>query len=42
VEHDYIRLILALCDGNRSKAARCLGIPRRSLQRKLQTNPPRR
>ena len=40
VEWDYIHRVLADCEGNISKAARKLGIHRRSLQRKLQKLPP--
>ncbi len=35
VERDYIRHVLAYCDGNRSAAARLLGIGRNTLARKL-------
>jgi ActR/RegA family two-component response regulator len=31
----YIRSVVDACDGNRSVAARLMGIPRRTLQRKL-------
>jgi two-component system response regulator RegA len=41
-EWEYIHRVLEECDGNVSEAARQLGIHRRSLQRKLQKNPPRR
>lgn len=40
VEWDHIQRILADCDGNVSHAARRLGIPRRSLQRKLRRGAP--
>lgn len=40
VEWDYIHRVLSDCEGNISKAARKLGIHRRSLQRKLQKLPP--
>jgi len=40
VEWEHIQRVLADCDGNISKAARVLGIHRRSLQRKLQKHPP--
>lgn len=39
VEWEHINRILADCDGNISKAARLLGIHRRSLQRKLERFP---
>jgi two-component system response regulator RegA len=41
VEWEHIQRVLADCDGNVSKAARVLGIHRRSLQRKLGKFPPR-
>ncbi len=40
VEWEHIQRILADCGGNISKAARVLGIHRRSLQRKLDRCPP--
>ena len=40
VEWEHIQRVLSDCDGNISKAARVLGIHRRSLQRKLQKHPP--
>lgn len=40
VEWEHIQRILHDCDGNVSRAARVLGIHRRSLQRKLYKNPP--
>jgi two-component system, response regulator RegA len=40
VEYEHIQRVLADCDGNISKAARILGLHRRSLQRKLFKNPP--
>jgi len=39
VEWEHINRVLADCDGNVSKAARLLGIHRRSLQRKLERYP---
>ena len=42
VEWEHIQRVLADCRGNVSKAARLLGLHRRTLQRKLATNPPRR
>jgi len=42
VEWEHIQRVLADCDGNVSRAARVLGIHRRTLQRKLATRPPRR
>jgi two-component system response regulator RegA len=42
VEWEHIQRVLADCDGNVSKAARLLGVHRRTLQRKLATRPPRR
>ena len=39
VEWEHIQRVLADCDGNLSKAARLLGIHRRSLQRKLAKDP---
>jgi two-component system response regulator RegA len=39
VEREHINRVLADCDGNISKAARLLGIHRRSLQRKLERFP---
>jgi two-component system, response regulator RegA len=41
-EWEHIQRVLADVDGNVSEAARRLGIHRRSLQRKLQKNPPNR
>lgn len=40
VEWEHINRVLSDCGGNISKAARILGIHRRSLQRKLQKYPP--
>lgn len=40
VEWEHINRVLADCGGNISKAARALGIHRRSLQRKLAKYPP--
>jgi two-component system response regulator RegA len=42
VEWEHIQRVLADCDGNVSKAARLLGVHRRTLQRKLAIRPPRR
>jgi two-component system response regulator RegA len=42
VEWEYLQRVLADCDGNVSDAARRLGMHRRSLQRKLGKNAPRR
>lgn len=42
VEWEHIHRVLADCDGNVSRAARELGIDRRSLQRKLARFPPPR
>ncbi len=39
-EWEHIQRVLADCDGNVSKAARVLGVHRRTLQRKLNTDPP--
>jgi two-component system response regulator RegA len=39
VEWEHINRVLADCEGNVSKAARALGIHRRSLQRKLSRFP---
>ena len=41
VEWEHIQRVLADCDDNISKAAKLLGIHRRSLQRKLSKYPPR-
>jgi two-component system response regulator RegA len=40
VEWEHIQRVLADCDGNISKAAKALGLHRRSLQRKLFKYPP--
>jgi len=40
VEWEHIQRVLSDCDGNISKAARALGIHRRTLQRKLSYKPP--
>ena len=40
VEWEHIQRILTDCGGNISRAARVLGIHRRSLQRKLNKYPP--
>lgn len=42
VEWEHMQRILAECEGNVSRAARVLGIDRRSLQRKLQKFPPKK
>jgi two-component system response regulator RegA len=42
VEWEHIQRVLAECEGNVSRAARALGMHRRSLQRKLQKFPPKR
>jgi two-component system, response regulator RegA len=42
VEWEYLQRVLADCEGNVSDAARRLGMHRRSLQRKLGKNAPRR
>ncbi len=42
VEWEHINRVLADCGGNISKAARVLGLHRRSLQRKLSKHPPHR
>lgn len=42
VEWEYLQRILTDCGGNVSEAARRLRMHRRSLQRKLSKNPPRR
>ncbi|MGA3239171.1 MAG: response regulator [Bryobacteraceae bacterium] len=42
VEWEHIQRIIFDCDGNISRAARLLGIHRRSLQRKLAKHPPPR
>jgi two-component system response regulator RegA len=42
VEWEHIQRVLAECDGNISRAARALGMHRRSLQRKLNRYAPRR
>ena len=39
-EWEHIQRVLADCDGNVSKAARILGVHRRTLQRKLNVLPP--
>jgi two-component system response regulator RegA len=39
VDWEHIQRVLADCDGNLSKAARLLGIHRRSLQQKLSKDP---
>jgi two-component system response regulator RegA len=41
VEYDHIQRVLSDCGGNVSKAARLLGMHRRTLQRKLATYPPK-
>ena len=42
VEWEHIQRVLAECGGNVSRAARALGLHRRTLQRKLATRPPAR
>jgi two-component system response regulator RegA len=42
VEWEHIQRVLAACGGNVSRAARLLGLHRRTLQRKLATRPPNR
>jgi two-component system, response regulator RegA len=42
VEWEHMQRVLADCGGNVSEAARRLGVHRRSLQRKLNKDPPRR
>jgi two-component system response regulator RegA len=42
VEWEHIQRVLTDCGGNVSKAARLLGLHRRTLQRKLAAAPPRR
>jgi two-component system response regulator RegA len=42
VEWEHIQRVLSACGGNVSKAARLLGLHRRTLQRKLATRPPSR
>lgn len=42
VEWEHIQRVLAECGGNVSRAARVLGVHRRTLQRKLATRPPQR
>ncbi len=42
VEWEHIQRVLSDCDGNISRAARLLGLHRRSLQRKLSKDPVRR
>jgi two-component system response regulator RegA len=42
VEWEHIQRVLADCGGNVSKAARVLGVHRRTLQRKLAIRPPSR
>lgn len=39
VEWEHIQRVMSDCDGNVSKAAKALGMHRRSLQRKLQKSP---
>lgn len=41
LEWEHIQKVLADCNGNISEAARCLGLHRRTLQRKLQKRPSR-
>ena len=40
VEWEHIQRVLADCVGNKSRAAKLLGLQRRSLQRKLARKPP--
>jgi two-component system response regulator RegA len=42
VEWEHIQRVLSECGGNVSRAARALGLHRRTLQRKLATRPPAR
>jgi two-component system, response regulator RegA len=42
VEWEHIQRVLTACGGNVSRAARMLGLHRRTLQRKLATRPPSR
>jgi two-component system response regulator RegA len=42
VEWEHIQRVLTACGGNVSRAARLLGLHRRTLQRKLATRPPQR
>jgi two-component system, response regulator RegA len=42
VEWEHIQRVLSACGGNVSRAARVLGLHRRTLQRKLATRPPPR
>jgi two-component system, response regulator RegA len=42
VEWEHIQRVLSDCEGNISRAARLLGLHRRSLQRKLSKDPVRR
>lgn len=42
VEWEHIQRVLSACGGNVSRAARVLGLHRRTLQRKLATRPPLR
>jgi len=41
VEREHLQRVLTDCGGNLSRAARQLGVHRRSLQRKLQKYPPK-
>jgi two-component system response regulator RegA len=41
-EWEYLEWVMAMCGNNKSRAARMLGIPRGSLQRKLAKRPPSR
>ena len=38
VEREYVQFVLALCNGNKSKAAKMLGIDRGTLARKAQSS----
>jgi two-component system response regulator RegA len=42
VEWEHIQRVLSACGGNVTRAARILGLHRRTLQRKLATRPPNR
>ena len=42
VEWEHIQRTVSECDGNLSRASRCLGIDRNTLKRKLQQRPPKR